>query len=1106
MDGAMTYYRILRVAMASIFVIGLAGSGRMCLALGDPSDPTEPGKGYREQTLEEAIKLFESGRIDEAIASGRKVVAIDRALLKEAEEGANRDAGRVAEERKRLAISISWVAAFHFKRGDLPAAKDFLEESVALKAQALGELHLDHLQALSALGSLNRKMGRYQEAEACYRRSLKLREDAFGMDHPEVAQGLNDLANLYVYDRTDRYAEAEPLIRRALKIQEEKLGLEALDVATTLESLGDLYEAMDRLDDAEAVLRRGIAIREAKLGADHSAVADLLYKLADIERDKGRSGPAVALLQRCLTIYEADRDRNALQVARTQNKLAMCYMDIGQELEAIPLLQSSLKILEDRLGPDHAELAPVLNNMAVLIMTAGGFFEGINGGRETWPAKAEEFFQRSLKIHEAHGGADSVDAARVLVNLGAIAVEKGEHDRAEALYTRALKIIETRLGPDDPQVGVCLDRLGDLYVSMKRIDRAEPLYRRCLKIREARLGPDHPDLASILETLAQLSAAQGHWDEVAKGYDRIRRIQRRFIGLSLPGLPYIQQLTFLEINDEKSFHQALSLGLRNRDDTRLVALSAGWVVNGKGIAQEALAEGALLTRSGDARTAEVARQLLSVRSRLATLAQMLPEDRDAVKALDQQVARLAEEERVLAARLGQATRDRQADDPWVELSAVRAAIPPDAVLIEFADFDAWDFEKGRWEPAARGRHYAAWVIPPSGRGDVRLVDLGDGWKIAQAIEAFHQSIAGTNAAVFERGEAEVEAEARKLLKAIADRILAPLEPHIGGFDRWLISADNELWLVPWTALPLAGGRYAIEGHRINLLVSGRDLVRARYKAADGPALVMADADFDLAPAAGGAEARRLISRDGRAERGPEAPANDSISRGWAPLPGTAEEAKAAGPLLALEGVFKAAERPRIVLLSTHGFITRPQPMPAPTARADEDLQIIPPARKERMIVRGLNPSWESLLKDPLVRCGLILAGANKRGEAGGEAIDDGILTGLEIVGTDLRGTELVVLSACETGLGDNHQGEGIAGLRQAFQLAGADAVVATLWRIPDDASAELMTAFWVNLAAGRTASDALRDAQLAVIKSRRASVEQAAHPYYWAAFTFTGRP
>ncbi len=322
------------------------------------------------------------------------------------------------------------------------------------------------------------------------------------------------------------------------------------------------------------------------------------------------------------------------------------------------------------------------------------------------------------------------------------------------------------------------------------------------------------------------------------------------------------------------------------------------------------------------------------------------------------------------------------------------------------------------------------------------------------------------------------------------------------------------WLVPWAALPLPDGRYAVEGHLISYVISGRDLVADLGSKAGERPIVLADPDYDLDPVQARATTRQML----REHAGPE-PAQEPLlalrgsSRSlagatFAHLPGTAAEAEAVLPRLtryagieprlytgpqALEAVFKAVQRPRIVMLSTHGFFL-------------EEPETKPEDRPALALDGGRSPAKPGPLpENPLLRCGLVLAGANQRDRASGPEDEDGILTGLEIVGTDLRGTELVVLSACETGLGEIRNGEGVAGLRQAFQLAGAQAVLATLWQVPDRESARLMSGFFDNLAAGRSRPAALRDAQLALIAARRERYG-AAHPFFWAAFTLTGQP
>src|SRR5205085_2128669 len=163
------------------------------------------------------------------------------------------------------------------------------------------------------------------------------------------------------------------------------------------------------------------------------------------------------------------------------------------------------------------------------------------------------------------------------------------------LYRRALAIDEKAHGPDHADVAIDLNNLAVLYDAQGKYAQAEPLHRRALAIFEKVHGPDHPDVAASLDNLAVLYCAQDKHAAAAL-LDRQRRGVRRFVARELPTLPQADQLTFLETTDEAHLHVALALGLERRSDPALAARSAEWLLNGKAVAHQALAEKALLER------------------------------------------------------------------------------------------------------------------------------------------------------------------------------------------------------------------------------------------------------------------------------------------------------------------------------------------------------------------------------------------------------------------------------------------------------------------------------------------------------------------------------
>ena len=413
---------------------------------------------------------------------------------------------------------------------------------------------------------------------------------------------------------------------------------------------------------------------------------------------------------------------------------------------------------------------------------------------------------------------------------------------------------------------------------------------------------------------------------------------------------------------------------------------------------------------------------------------------------------------------------------WTSIGSLIAKLPFKSRFVSIARFKQFDFAEShkQGKPVWLSARYAAWIVPPIGTGAVQCIDLGEADRIDKAVEQVRRHLTDSATQFGVRNEAELESELKTSLGELSKLVCQPLRPHLTEASELIVSPDGALWTVPWELMLTKDDKYLVESKRVRYVMSGRELVnRIPPRSVVGAPVIFADPDYDLNPtqllATKSADRFVLRSRDSvrfpplsysAAEAAAIKPSLDSYLK---------QEAKTLLRTDAQEAAFKNLHRPRMLVMSTHGYF-----------------------------------ETDKRITNPLLRCGLALAGCNNRKVATKSGKEDGILTGLEIVGTDLRGTELVVLSACETGLGDITSGEGVAGLRQAFQLAGAESVISSLWQVEDGETARLMKLFFENLAAGKSKSEALRQAQLTRIAARRAR-HGAAHPFFWAAFTLTGQ-
>jgi CHAT domain-containing protein len=382
---------------------------------------------------------------------------------------------------------------------------------------------------------------------------------------------------------------------------------------------------------------------------------------------------------------------------------------------------------------------------------------------------------------------------------------------------------------------------------------------------------------------------------------------------------------------------------------------------------------------------------------------------------------------------------------------------------------------------------------------------------------------------------------------------APLAPYLTNVSHLIVCPDGQLSRLPFEALPCGqnGNKFLIEEKTISYVTSGREVVRLKSRAGVPPAqaeekspadpdrrdalsyvkgksLVMGNPDFDLdlgsardrsaaVPSRSASDEASATELSQRAANSVAAAAAEdsraplkSLSREYRglkfnPLPGSGIEATNVAKLLGTDAVLrlgveareaelKAVVSPRVLHLATHGFFLSDQEFKQTNSPVWSSAFTRPGPPE------GGTPNWEN----PLVRCGVALAGANHARQITNAIAEDGLLTGLEASLLNLQGTELVILSACDSGTGEVKIGEGVMSLRRAFRIAGVETVLASHWKVSDKATSRLMTEFMRRWRSGEPRCQAWREAQLALLRTKGAK-EDFSNPFFWAAFTLTGQ-
>lgn len=863
--------------------------------------------------------------------------------------------------------------------------------------------------------------------------------------------------------------------------------LEAADQGESLEAarvIDFLLRAKYNLEKADAGwIPLGERARDIKIRLDADDRADFavsLNNLGNLRRMAGDLKGAYALYRQAYEVRVKTLPPDDPDIARSLSNLGNMSNMLGRYNDAITWQTKSLEILERKLGADHRDVGVAMYNLAGSLIKIGDYEStrrlherlrardeadptrrGTTAAAGTIAALADDLFmlgdkaggielrKQAIEIFEAAYGVDSTMMVGAYRGLARLYYHSGDLRQARPLIDRASAIWDP--GSGDTGYADTLFLQADVWSGLGDVRGAVPLYEKGLRIVQSASGSESHELVPGLVGLARARAGLGERDRAIDLALRAERLARIRFEDAASQLAPREALLYERVRSSGTDTALEVLANVARPTTSQLERVWDAIIRSRALVLQEVIERRRTQRTATGTAIEEkAEDLDAARNLLARAV-------GSAKATPQELAKLRDErdaaERALVALSGSYARTTA--QRGIGFSEVRSALPRGTGLVAFVQYGD---ERRRSSRKASVRSFAAFVLVP---GEApRLVPLGPAGRIDALVEDWRrQAVApprglGASLAVSQRA---YEKAARALRVAIWD----PLSPQISRLESVFIVPDGTLSLVNLATLPADDGRFLAEAApTLHELCAERDLVRHDEAGATGERILVFGApDFG---ASNRPRFRPLPSAAAEAREVAERP--EHAGRATLRVGSSADESS-----------FKRlAPGSRIVHLATHGFFT---------GRLQD--------------VGRANPAWD----EPLLQSGLALAGANAASTATGA--DDGVLLAEEVAACDLTSVDWAVLSACESGLGEVRAGEGVLGLRRAFEIAGARTVVMSLWAVEDEPTRAWMRALYDQRARGGSTAACVREANFAVLSERRAR-GVSVHPYYWGAFVASG--
>jgi CHAT domain-containing protein len=951
------------------------------------------------------------------------------------------------------------------EKGDYAKALTQAMAAVDKAKQEYGQNHPDYAQALNTLASITKSVGQYKKAEVFYLEAKKIRERTLGKNHRDYANSLNNLGTFYT--TLGQYTIAEKYLLESVDIHKKIFGSDNVYYGISLNAIGVLYKAMKEPEKALPYMISASAILKKPEGGISINYLTTLNNLASVYSDLG-------LYVKAEDIYTKAKDYSALHFGEKTpthinllNNIATVYCETKQFEKALSLFRRSGELCKALLGNKHQEYAVALSNIAETYMRLEKYHLALAPS-----AEALEIWKNSL-------GTTHENYANQLFQLAKLYQYAGENKKAEQMLLESAEIHKSKFGTSSLAYAKCMANLAFYYYFLNDVNKAELLFTRTMEIYRARMGDSSEHYSTVANNLAALylksnQPAKAATTTILASNGIIKAITQNFLLFSNKDKEeYLEKTRY----NADFLNSAISLSANNQSSLAEFGFNQNIMLKSLALSDTRDLRG-LLYNSQDTAIQKLFVHWLNLKKMIAKQYSLPVE----MRAPDFNQARfLADEmERDLSKKMAGFRQQQEAFK--INAAVIKGKMDPDEAVLEFIRFRKFE---NHW---TNNYGYAVYLLRKSDPFPV-FIPLFDESQLQKILDSAGKSTVTMVNKIY-RGAEIRDKSATALGKSLYQLIWQPLESYLKGIKKVSYSPAGKLYGIAIHALPCDSTRLLIDRYLLNQYSSTRQVaLREEYKFSKPQnSVLFGDAVFSL-DSLSLVKSRKAKRYDTTYSASVYTPDNRGGYAGtWPELPGTAQELKKINQLLlanqltvksftqrtATEENLKSisGSSPQVLHIATHGFF-----LPVADKRKDNE-----------------NVNSYLLAEDPLLRSGLVLTGGNYvwSGKTPIDGIEDGIATAYEISQLNLSNTELVVLSACETALGDVKGSEGVFGLQRAFKMAGAKKMIVSLWQVPDKETAELMTAFYGYWLGGKKIEDAFSQAQTDMRKKYA--------PYYWAAF------